>query len=94
MLLLHAGDLLAEVFRDQRVGVLRGCVGDGVVDGVYGEEKIVGGEVGVEANGAEVFADVLRGAGEGLGNAGGKTGGGEQFGAVLRGPEVEQASDS
>ena len=73
---------------------MRGCVGDGVVDGVDGEEQIVRREVGVEARGAEVLADVLSGRGECLGDAGGKAGGREEFRAVLRWPQVQQASDS
>ena len=73
---------------------MRGCVGDGVVDGIDGEEQVVRREVGVEARGAEVLADVLRGRGEGFCDASGKAGGREQFRAVLRRPEVEQARDS
>ena len=61
---------------------MRGRVGGGVVDGVDGEEEIAGGEVVVEARGAEVFADVLRGDGEGLGDAGG------EFRPVLIEPEL------
>ena len=60
VLLLDAEDLLAEGFVDEREGVGGGGVGDGVVDGVDGEEEVFGADVVVEAGGAEVFADVLR----------------------------------
>ena len=94
VLLLHAGDLLAQALIHQRKRILGGRICDGVVDGVDGEEEVVWGEVGVEAGGAEVLADVLRRAGEGLADAGGQAGGGEQLGTVLHGPEVEQAGDA
>ena len=43
MLFLNADYLFAQVFVDDRIWVLRRCVGGRVVDGVDGEEQIVGG---------------------------------------------------
>ncbi len=62
-------------------------MGDGVVDGVDGKEEVVLGEVGVEAGGAEVFADVLGGVREGFRDACCEAGGGiGELGAVGYGP--------
>ena len=61
---------------------------DGVVDGVDGEEEVVGGEVGVEAGGAEVFADVLRGRSECLGDAGGCAGSASSSGPLAMGQRL------
>ncbi len=94
MLLLQAGHLFAQALVDQGQWVLRGGVRGGIIDGVDGEEQIVGSEVGVEAGGSEVFMDVLRRAREGLADAGGQAGGGKQFGAVLHGPQVQQTGDA
>ena len=90
VLLLDAGDLLAEGLVDERERVLGGGVCGRIVGGVDGEEEVVGGEVGVEAGGAEVLADVLRRVGVGEGDAGGQALGVEELGAVLHGPEVEE----
>ena len=60
-------------------------MGGAVVDGEDCEEQVFAGEVGVEARGAEVLADVLLGRGEGFGDAGGQAVL-EDFRAVLDGP--------
>ena len=54
---------------DHRGGRGGGGGGGAVVYGVGGEEEVVGREVGVDAGGAEVFANALEGVGEGLGDA-------------------------
>ena len=90
VLLLDARDLLAEGFVDERERVLGGGVRGRVVGGVDGEEEVVGGEVGVEAGGAEVLADVLRGVGVGERDAGGLAFGVVELGAVGDGPEIEK----
>ena len=84
----------AETLVDERKGILRRGVRDGVVDGVDREEEVAIAEVFVEAGGAEVFADVLGGIGEGLGDAGGAAVGVEQFGTVGHGPEIEQSGNT
>ena len=95
MLLLDAGDLLAEGFIDDREGIGRGGVGGGVVDGVDAEEQILRTEVVVGARGAEVFADSLLGIAESARDAGGLAGGWvSQFRAIGRGPELQQIGDA
>ena len=93
VVLFGAEDLLAEVFFDVGVGVGGGRDGVGVVDGVDGVEGVVGGEVGVEAGGAEVFADVLGSGADVLGDTGVDAVLGD-LGAVGDGPEVEQRLDA
>ena len=94
MLLLDAGDLLAQAFVDHRERICGRGVGGGVVDGVDGEEEILGADVVVEARGAEVFADVCLGllkawampvaSGSWIG----------QFRAVRVRPELQQIGDA
>ncbi len=83
VLLLHADHLFAQALVDPCERVLGWGVGRGVVDGVDGEEQVIGAEVGVEAGGAEVFADALGGAGVGIGDASAK------LGAILYRPQVQ-----
>ena len=85
MLLLNAGDLLAQALVDEAERILRGRVGGAVVDGVDGEEQILAAEVVVEARGAEVFADVLLGMAEGFGDAARRS-----SGPFCDGPQGEQ----
>ena len=88
VLLLDAGDLLAQRLIDGGEGVGGGGVRDGVVDGVDAEEEVLRAEVVIGARGAEVFADGLLGTAERTSDAGGLAGGVGELRAIGRGPEL------
>ena len=89
MLLLNAGDLLAQALVDvaQRIGRWRSR--GACIDRVDGEEQILAAEIVIEASGAEVLFDVLRRMAEGFGDAAGISVR-QEFRSVRDRPKIQQ----
>ena len=71
MLLLNAGDLLAQVLVDVAQGIGGGRSCRARINGVDGEQQILAAEIVIETSGAEILVDVLRRMAEGFRNAAG-----------------------
>jgi hypothetical protein len=93
VLLLRAYHLLAKPLVDRRVRILRGRVRITVVNGINAEEKIVPGEVGIDARSPEVLTDALRWIRKGFGDAARRTIGVIQLGTVRDRPKRQQRLD-